>query len=190
MIGDATGTILDHYTISGSGSQTAGTANNLTITMKDSAGNTIVGFTGDKNLTFNGANSIGSFNPTVTDKTGTAVPFGTATTITFTGGVATVTAGKNGAMTLYRAEAASITATDASSITTSPPLSVNVSPATAASFTASATSPETAGQAFTVSLTAKDSFGNTATSYTGTKAIDFAGPHNAPTARLPATRPR
>ena len=68
----------------------------------------------------------------MTDKNGNAVNFGTAETITFTNGVATVTAGNNGAMTLYKAETATIAATDGSiSATGADRLTVTVTPATA-----------------------------------------------------------
>ncbi|MDB5230349.1 MAG: Mucin-22, partial [Chitinophagaceae bacterium] len=71
--------------VTGSASQTAGTTQNLTITAQDANGNTITSYTGDKSLTFSGANSSSSpvTTPKVTDKTGSAIAFGTATTITF-----------------------------------------------------------------------------------------------------------
>ena len=50
----------------------------------------------------------------MTDKTGTAVNFGTATTITFTNGTATVTGSNNGAMTLYKVETANVIVSDRS----------------------------------------------------------------------------
>ena len=103
--------------ITGSATQTAGTSQNLTITAKDANGNTAVSYTGDKTLTFSGANSINGNIPTVTDKTGTATNFGTGTTITFVNGVATA-AGVNGSMTLDKAEAATIAATDGTISTT------------------------------------------------------------------------
>ena len=75
---------------------TAGAADNLTITAQDSGARTVATYTGDKSLTFSGANNSSSpaTTPTVTNKTGAATNFGTATTITFTSGVATV-AGSN-----------------------------------------------------------------------------------------------
>ena len=47
--------------------------------------------------------------PTVNDKSGTGVAFGTATPTNFTAGVATVSGETNGQMILYKAAAASIT---------------------------------------------------------------------------------
>ena len=83
---------------------TAGAADNLTITALDAYGNTATTYTGSQNLTFGGAATIGSFNPTVTSSAGAATNFGTATAITFTNGVATVSGANNGVMTLYKAE--------------------------------------------------------------------------------------
>src|SRR5205814_1048082 len=83
-------------------------------TAKDASNNTVTTYTGDKSLTFSGAAS--STNPvtapTVKDKTGAAIAFGSATTIAFTSGVATVSAGNNGMMTLYKAETVDIAVTD------------------------------------------------------------------------------
>src|SRR5205823_6277299 len=96
--------------ITGAGTQTAGTGQNLTITAKDASNNTVTTYTGDKSLTFSGAAS--STNPvtapTVKDKTGAAIAYGSATTIAFTSGVATVSAGNNSMMTLYKAETVDI----------------------------------------------------------------------------------
>jgi len=70
--------------ITGSTTQTAGTENNLTITAKTASGNTATSYTGDKSLTFSGANAApNGAQPTVTNKDGSATNFGTATTITF-----------------------------------------------------------------------------------------------------------
>jgi hypothetical protein len=107
----------------------AGAADNLTITAEDSANNTVTSYAGAHNLTFGGASSIGSLNPTVTDSSGTAIDLGTSTAITFTNGVATVSSGANGVMTLYKAEEATITVTDGSIGNSG--LAVTVSPAAA-----------------------------------------------------------
>ena len=154
---------------------TAGAADNLTITAKDTYGNTATSYTGDKTLTFGGASTIGTNNPTVSDKNGVARNFGVSTTITFTNGVATVSGSNNGVMKLYKAETALITVSD-STINNNPGLSVTVSPAAAASLTlAAATTTPTAGAADNLTITAKDTYGNTATSYTGDKTLTFGG---------------
>ena len=68
----------------------AGTADNLTITAEDSADNTVTSYVGLHDLTFGGAGSIGSLDPTATDSSGSEIDFGSSTAITFTNGVATV----------------------------------------------------------------------------------------------------
>ena len=150
---------------------TAGAGDNLTITALDAGGNTATSYTGDKSLTFGGANSVGTNTPTVSDKTGAAVNLGTATTITFASGVSTVqTGGKNGVMTLYKAETANITVTDLS-ISNGAGMSVTVSAATASTL-AFSTQPgsATAGSAFGQQPAVKthDTFGNNSTVGLGT----------------------
>ena len=155
------------YIIAGSSTQTAGSTNNLTITIEDASGNTVP-FTGDKTLTFSGADS--STNPrtapTVKDKTGGAVAFGTPTTITFASGVANVSGNDNGVMTLYKAEGANVSVTDGS-ISSPTPLAVTVSHAGLEKFAWSLTSPQENALAFTGTntLTAEDTYGNTVTSF-------------------------
>jgi IPT/TIG domain len=104
---------------------TAGSSDNLTISAEDSFGNVVSSYTGDKSLTFGGASSSpNGTHPTVVDKSGSAVNFGGATLITFTGGAASVSGSKNGVMTLYKAGSASVTVTDGSVSNTGSPLSV------------------------------------------------------------------
>jgi hypothetical protein len=117
-----------HFVLSAATSTpTAGQTDNLTIVAKDAHGGTFAGYTGDKVLTFGGAASAPDGTvPTVTDATGSPMTFGTATTIAFADGIASVSGGGNGAMVLYKAGAASITVSDgsisgtSSSVTTAP----------------------------------------------------------------------
>ena len=84
-------------------------------------------------LTFSGANSsVSPVNaPTIKDKTGAAIAFGSSTTITFTNGVASVSSGSNGVLALYKAESAIISVSDGTITSTgSDRLSINVVPAT------------------------------------------------------------
>ena len=99
----------------------------------------------------------------MTDKNGNAVNFGTAETITFTNGVATVSAGNNGAMTLYKVETATIAATDGSiSAAGADRLTVTVSHAAAAAIALTgATADLASGSTRTFTATIKDAFGNT-----------------------------
>ncbi len=181
----ATATAAKFVPTAASATPTAGEADNLTITAFDAYGNLATTYVGSKNLTFSGATAIGTFKPTVTNSSGTATAFGTATAITFSAGVATVSTGKNGAMTLYKAESPSISVTDGT-VTTATPLAVTVSPATAAKFalTATTTTP-TAGAADNLTTTAQDAYGNTATSYTGSHSLTFSGPVASPSGEVP-----
>jgi hypothetical protein len=111
---------------------TAGAADNLSITAQDAGGNTATGYTGAHSLTFSGASTSPSgAQPTVTNSSGTAVAFGTATSISFTSGVATVSGSANGAMVLRKAGAATITVTDGTA-STATGLAVTVSTGAAA----------------------------------------------------------
>lgn len=166
---------------------TAGVADNLTITAKDTFANVATGYTGDKNLTFSGAATIGVNTPTVSSKTGAATNFGTATTITFASGVSTVSGATNGAMILKKAETASIIVTDGT-INNGAGLSVSVSAAGPASLAlGAATTTPTAGAAdnLTVTASALDAFGNTAVSYGGDKILTFGGAGTSPSGTVP-----
>jgi hypothetical protein len=154
--------VLDHFTLGATTTTpTAGAGDNLTITAKDIAGNTVTAYTGDQSLTFSGASTIGASKPTVTSKTGTAVAFGTAETITFTNGVASVSGSNNGVMTLYKTETANVTVSDG---THTGALSFTVGAAAAANITATSGGGQSAnaGSAFTNPLvaTVTDTYGN------------------------------
>ncbi len=138
--------------VSAPGTATAGVAINTTVTAKDAFGNTATGY-------------LGTVHFTKTDSgSGSAVPANYAFVAgdngvhTFTNGVTLVTAGNR-----------TVTATDTvtGSITgTSGTISVNAAAATQLIVSAPGTA--TAGTAVSVSVTAQDAFGNTATAYTGT----------------------
>ena len=167
---------------------TAGAADNLTITAQDANNNTVTTYAGAKSLKFAGAAASGTFNPSVTDSAGTATSFGTPETINFTSGVASASGASNGVMTLYKAETAKITVSDGT-LNNGAGLSVTVAPAAASKFTLPTPSTQTAGAAFSETLTAKDLYGNTATGYTGSQTITFTGPASSPereSARLTA----
>ncbi|HET9678393.1 MAG TPA: hypothetical protein VFP21_12920, partial [Solirubrobacterales bacterium] len=86
---------------------------------------------GSKNITFAGASASPSGTlPTVVNSAGTAVNFGSATSLSFSSGVATPASSKNGFTKLNKAEAAAITAGDGT-ISTSASLSLTVSTGTA-----------------------------------------------------------
>ena len=160
---------------------TASAADNLTITAKDASNNTVGTYTGLHNLTFEGAGTIEGHHPTVTNSSGTAKPFPESTAITFTSGVATVSGSSNGVMTLYKTEPASIKVKEGSKESNA--VAVTVSAASAYSFSVPTASTHTAGEEFSVTLTALDAYGNTATSYTGLRLLKWYGPGASPSPR-------
>jgi hypothetical protein len=164
-------------------SPSAGAADNLTVTAKDAANLTVTSYAGTKSLTFSGASTIGPLHPSVSDSSGAASEFGTATAISFTAGVASVSSSNNGVMKLYKAETASVKVSDGS-INNGSGVSVTVTAGTASGFALS-TATRTAGTAFTEEIVARDSSGNTATSYTGERTIAFSGPGTSPNGKTP-----
>jgi hypothetical protein len=103
----------------------------------------------------------------------------------------TFTAGDSGvhvfAVTLKTAGSQTVTATDTttSSITgVSGPISVAPDTAATLDLAAASTTP-TAGAANDLTITAKDAYGNIATSYNGTKDLSFAGANASPDATNP-----
>jgi hypothetical protein len=164
----------------------AGGSANLTITALDAFENTVTTYTGSKSLTFTGASASPSgTKPTVVPSSGGAVNFGSATTISFSSGVATVSSSKNGLMKLYDAEEASIVVSDGT-ISNEAPLTVIVSPvATSKLVLAAATTTPVAGAPDNLTTTAQDTYGNVATAYTGTKSLTFTGASASPSGAVP-----
>jgi hypothetical protein len=164
---------------------TAGASVNLTITALDAYENTATSYAGSKNLTFSGAAAIGANKPTVSNSSGTATAFGTATAITFSSGVATISTTKNGVMKLYDAEEASIVVSDGT-ISSETGLKVTVAAAAASKLTlAAATTTPAAGAVDNLTTTAFDTYGNVATSYTGAKSLTFSGALASPGGNTP-----
>jgi hypothetical protein len=181
-VGEAT-----NFTIAASATSiTAGGSSNLTITAKDEKANTVTTYTGSHSLTFSGANAApGGTKPTVANSSGTATNFGTATALSFTSGVATVSSTKNGVLRLYQSGTANVAATEGT-ITTPSPVAVTVSPAAASKFVLSAASATpTAGALDELTTTAQDTYGNTATSYTGLHSLVFSGAGASPGGNTP-----
>ena len=164
----------------------AGGSSNLTITAKDEKGNTVTTYTGSHSLTFSGANAApGGTKPTVSNSSGTATSFGTATALSFSNGISTVSSTKNGVLRLYGVGTANVVATEGS-ITTPSPATVSVSAAAASKFVlAAASATPTAGTVDELTITAQDSYGNTATSYTGLHGLVFSGASAAPAGTVP-----
>ena len=112
-----------YFAITGSDTQTAGVAQNITITMFDQYNNIATSYDGDMDLTFTGANaSFDGINPEIS-----ATDFGITTTITFSNGVA-----ENVSMTLFDAanetQDALVNVSNGSQSATGQELAVNVIP--------------------------------------------------------------
>jgi hypothetical protein len=181
-VGEAT-----RFTIAGSTTTpAAGGSVNLTITAKDANNSTVTTYTGAHSLVFAGAESSPAGNaPTVANSSGTAVAFGTATSLSFSSGVATVSSSKNGVLKIYDADAANVTATEGS-IATPTPLALTVSPAAASKFVLASTSATPAvAEADGLTITAQDTYGNVATGYAGSKSVTFSGASTGPDGTAP-----
>ncbi|MGA1566470.1 MAG: invasin domain 3-containing protein [Ilumatobacteraceae bacterium] len=181
------------FVITGSGTQIAGSSQDLTITAKDQYGNTVSAFGGDKSLTFSGPSAApGGTTPFVTDKDGVSVAIGTAGTFTFSNGVASVSGGANGAITLYAAEVVALSVTgEGISSASFGDLSMTVSPAALSTFEVTNTSggaigSQTAGTSFDVKIRAVDTYGNTQTSFTGTVDLTSTSTFSAGGGTTPA----
>ncbi len=100
---------LHNLQIIGDDNYTAGVGKIVTISARDQYGNIRNDYSGSHNITFSGANiSRNGTSPTVTDNGGSAINFGSATTLNFVNGeVSTV-------MTLYKREDVEIEVDDGS----------------------------------------------------------------------------
>jgi hypothetical protein len=139
---------------------------------RDSSGNTVSTYTGDKDLYFSGSGPSPSpaTNPTVTNKNGSEVAFGSATTITFASGVANVSGGSNGVMRLFRAGRDTIAVEDRTLLISSggtDRLIVTITADLLAKFGLTFATPQQSGLAFTGANTiiAQDSYGNPVTNF-------------------------
>lgn len=170
---------------SGGGTETAGTAFSVTLTARDTYGNTCD--TGPN--IYNGAAVSIDFTSTAT-----ASPNGTTPTIptpqvldfSVTPGIATTA---TNFILVNPGETPTITATDALAGISGTSGAITVNPGAAASFNVVAPGAVTAGAAFNVTLTAFDAFGNTATGYAGVISINFTSTATASPNGTPPTIP-
>jgi hypothetical protein len=163
-----------------------GSGDDLTITAQDAYGNTATAYTGSHNLVFSGAvASPGGDLPTVSDSAGNDIAFGTATPIVFSAGVAATSGEINGEMVLYKsATTAGVKATEGTITNTA----VSVTPtagAPAKLVLTAATLTPVAAAGDNLTTTAQDVYGNTATSYAGSKSITFSGATTSPSGAAP-----
>ncbi|HTA37095.1 MAG TPA: hypothetical protein VK761_10295, partial [Solirubrobacteraceae bacterium] len=138
--------------------QTAGTAFGLTLTAKDAYGNVATSYTGPQSIAFTGP---------ATSPAGKAPAY--PSSVNFTAGVGTAQ------LTIYDAGTTTLTATpEGLPATTTGSFAVNAASATNLSLSAADSSPA-AGEADDLTIAALDAYGNTATSYSGSKSLTFAG---------------
>ena len=187
----------NYMAITGTGTETAGVSQNITVTAYDAFNNIATRFTGAKSLTFSGAAVAEAYSPTpATSPRVNSVGFGAPTSLTFASGVVTT------AMNLYKVETASVAATNTdNSITITADthkLSVVVGQSAPAYLAVTGTGTQSAGANQTITITAYDAYNNQATAYTGTKNLTFTGANasdgaltgnNMPTPTTPATSP-
>jgi chitodextrinase len=148
-----------HFVMATNASPTAGSAFSFTVTAQDDAGNIATSYAGTVHFTSTDTSA------------GVVLP----PDAQLTNGSGTFSA------TLIKAGAQNITATDTATATIVGWLHVTVSAASASTMTLNAPSRATALQAFNVTVTLKDQFGNVATGYRGT--IHFSS--SDPLATLP-----
>jgi hypothetical protein len=147
---------LDHFLFGSIGTQTAGTAFSITITAEGPSNNTLTSYTGTNTLSV----SIGTISP--------------ANTGTFVGGVWT------GSVTLTGV-GSSVTITTAGSGMSATSGSFAVIPGVLDHFAFSNISTQTAGSAFSITVTAEDASNNTVTSYIGTPSLAYSAGSISPT---------
>ena len=158
---------LAKFVVSAPATATAGTGFTATITAEDSSGNTVTSYAGSQAISISGLSpSPNSTRP------------GYPATVNFSAGVGSAT------VTPVDAQTSSLAATQGA--VTGISGSIAVSPAGASSFTVANPGGQTAGTAFGDTITALDSYGNTATGYTGSQALTFSGPASSPNPTLPS----
>jgi S-adenosylmethionine hydrolase len=147
--------MLDHFLLESSASQVAGSVQTIIVTAIGLSGNVLTGYSGNKNILFEGASSTGTYFPSITDAGGTTGLFGNSLSVSFTAGKATFS------MKLYKAEQAAVIVRSGSNLSNT--LNVTVAPAPLYSFSGEVPTVATNGIPFLLSLTAKDQYGNTVT---------------------------
>lgn len=163
---DVSAAVVDHFDLTAPATGTAGTPVAVTVTARDASGATVPGYGGTKALSWSG---------------GTSAPNGSTPTypaaVTFSGGVGSAS------VTLVRSETVTLTATEGSVTGTSGSIAVSAGAVT--QFVLTAGTPQVAGTAFAVGITAQDLFRNTATGYTGARSLVWSGPGVSPSGSGP-----
>jgi hypothetical protein len=148
---------LDHFVFGNIGTQTVGTSFSITVTAKDSSGNTVTSYTGTNTLSV----SLGNISPTSTGVFSSGIWTGSVSLSVSGSGITIGTSGSSKSGTSN---------------------SFTVSSVSLDHFVFNAvSSPQTSGSAFGITITAKDSNGNTVTSYTGTLSLSVSSGTVSPT---------
>jgi trimeric autotransporter adhesin len=167
-----------------SATPTAGEADDLTITAKDAANNTVVTYSGSHSVIFEGpVEAPNATKPVVTDKAGVERKLAEPTEINFSEGKATASGADNGVLRLYDAQTTTLTVKEGTLEGTSGSLTVKAGQAKKLSVPTP--SEHEAGVAFNVTLTAADEWGNLTKAYTGTKTLAWSGPASSPSGQAP-----
>ena len=144
---------------------------NVTLTATDEYGNTTTSYAGSKTLTWSGPAS---------SPIGTAPEYpASATTVTFVAGVGTASS-----LRLYDAQSTTLKAKEGTIEGASS--SFVIKAAAANSFSVPTPTEREAGVAFNVTVTAWDSWRNTAKSYAGAKTITWSEPASSPSGKAPS----
>jgi hypothetical protein len=161
---------VDHLKVEGFNNQVSGSSQTITILAKNSTGDTITHYTGDKNITLSGANSDGSKIPTCTNKNGNLIDLGSPTTLTFNSGIATCD------LVLYKLESAEIDATDGSVNSYADPnydLDIDVE---VGYLKVEGNNSQVSGQSQIITVSARNYNSEVINSYSGVKSMEFSGP--------------
>jgi hypothetical protein len=150
-------------------SPTAGTGFTETLTATDTYGNITTGYSGSHTITFSGPSNA-------PDGGSPKYPF---SSISFSAGVG------SGTITLLDAQTAQLKAKASSPTVEGTSASFTVVPGAINALALATPATQAAGNAFSVTLTAEDEFGNTATGYVGEKTITFSKPAMSPSGEAP-----
>ncbi|HLN89380.1 MAG TPA: PKD domain-containing protein, partial [Candidatus Binatia bacterium] len=141
---------LDHFVFSSISTQTAGTSFIITITAKDASNNTLTNYLGTNTLNV----STGTISPVNTGAFSKGVWTGSVTVTGAGLGITIFTAGSSmsGTSSIFTVNPGALN-------------SFNFSPIN---------SPQTAGSAFSITVTAKDAYGNNVIGYVGTPTLTYS----------------
>jgi hypothetical protein len=177
-----TGGTLASFRISSS-NQTAGVAFPVTVTALDSGGNVASGWTSaTRCVTFSGPTASPTATAPLYPAPGASCAAGQSALSFGSSGQATAT------LTLYNAQSTTLTVTSVSTPAgkTGTTGTFTVAAATLSAPTVSSPGPQTAGVAFTVTVSALDTWGNPASGWAGsTTCVTFGGPSSSPGGTAP-----